>query len=288
MEYNLDIICEFYEDGIMMVYPLSPLSNPIQLEDITHITRTAINPIIAQIQPYFEQSGLDIPAFDSVESTQVEVRELTYQMIYKITNKINVKKIIGCLSSLFTIESKDYQKNIILRYKRVGNYNKRDSLDAFIIEKIDQGYKMDDIVVELVQQFSDMSEETARETIAKLQVELGITGTNKKRATKFNINPGFKTQMNVNSLDGTLHILIDGINNIHYLDIIPIYLEAIVYILQDKKNCGVDVDEIDSLCNAKKELTEVDFKMPAPAFVQDTDLSYLQDDVIEEDLFFFE
>ena len=33
-----------------------------------------------------------------------------------------------------------------MRYKRVSNYNKRDSQKAFIIEKIDQGYKFNEII----------------------------------------------------------------------------------------------------------------------------------------------
>lgn len=287
MESKLDIICEFFEDGTMTVYPLQPLEIPIESVNISDIVRAAINPLIAQIQPYFEQSGLEIALFDSIQSSQVEIKELSYQFLYKIMNKINVKKIVGCLSSLFTIESKDYQKNIVLRYKRVSNYNKRDSLDAFIIEKIDQGLKMDDIVVELIQQFQDMSETGAREAIAKLQTELGVTGTNKKRALKFNVNPGFQTLMNVNTLDSTLSVQVNGINNIRYLEVIPIYIDAIVHIMQDKSSCGVSEDYVDSLCNVKKEMKEVVFEELLPT---DDDLqAYLEDDEpIEADLFLFE
>ena len=82
-------------------------------------------------------------------AVNVEVRDMKFQTIYNITSPIDINKFGGCISSVFVVESANFKKGIQLRYKRVSNYNKRDSQEAFIIEKIDQGYKFDEIAEQL-------------------------------------------------------------------------------------------------------------------------------------------
>lgn len=263
IQYNnttLNIICEFYDDSSIIVYPFTVFETPVGLNNVDEIIKMAVNPLIEQIKPFFEQSGLEIPLFDTVQSPNVDVKEVTYQTIYKIKHEFNVKKKIGCISSVFTIESKDFQKNIVLRFKRVSNYNKRESQDAFIIEKIDQGYTKDDIEIELIQQFPDINEDDARELIANILSELGITGA---KALRPNINPGFQTLMDVNKVESSLTVTVNGINNIQYLKTIPIYVDSIVRIMQDIDSCGVDPAKVNKLCSGK-ELKDLVFKEVAP------------------------
>jgi hypothetical protein len=120
----------------------------------------------------------------------------------------------GCISSVFTIESNNLKKGIEMRYKRVSNFNKHDSQEAFVIEKQKQGYSIDEIVEQLRSNYDDLSEEDANEIIFKLINELQVTrGANKKRAIEIKINPGFKTVMTLNYIKSEISILVDNIND---------------------------------------------------------------------------
>ena len=101
--------CEFADNGSITVYPLSNFEQPITIDKnsfdkIDAILGLAMNPLIEQIKPFFEQSGLQIPLFKTVEADNVEVRDITYQMVYSIKKQINLKQYSGCLSSAFVVE----------------------------------------------------------------------------------------------------------------------------------------------------------------------------------------
>ena len=102
--------CEFADNGSITVFPLTNFDTPIpfdknSFDDIDTIIGLTVNPLIEQIKPFFEQSGLEIPLFMSIKSINIEIRELTYQTVYKIDNLIKVSDYIGCISSAFTIET---------------------------------------------------------------------------------------------------------------------------------------------------------------------------------------
>jgi hypothetical protein len=284
IQYNnmfFSVICEFYEDGSIIIYPFTNIEVPIDLNNIDIIIQSAVNPLIEQIKPFFEQSGLEIPLFVSVQNSNVEMREVQLQMVYEIHKKFNAKQIIGCLSSVFTIESKDFTKNILLRYKRVSNYNKTDSQEAFIIEKIDQGISVEEIIVELVQQFIELNKNDAKELIAKIVSEINMIGATKK---KNKINPGFQTLMNVNSALSTLKVTVNDINNIQYLNIIPVYIDSIVRIIQDIDSCGVELKIINNLCSGE-ELKDIEFKELKPEITEMEEMEEMEE--TPEDLYWF-
>lgn len=111
------IVCEFEDNGSITVFPLTEFETPIMLtqsqdpfNDINTIIDLSVNPLIEQIKPFFEQSGLEISLFNSIQSANVEIRDLSYQMVYSITKPIDITKYIGCVSSVFTIESSNLKK----------------------------------------------------------------------------------------------------------------------------------------------------------------------------------
>jgi maleate cis-trans isomerase len=108
------------------------------------IIDTVVNPLIEEIRPFFKSSGLELPSFTSITSSNIEIREMTYQIVYSVTKTIDLNNYMGCLSSIFTIESTNLVENInmkegaSMRFKRVSNFTLLDSQVAFIVEKISQ------------------------------------------------------------------------------------------------------------------------------------------------------
>ncbi len=258
--------CEFEENGNITVYPLIDFEQPILLvqgenmfANIDEIISLAVNPLIEQIKGFFEQSGLEIPLFKSLSHINVEIRDLKFKTVYNITKSMDINKFIGCISSVFTVESGDFKRGIQMRYKRVSNFSKLDSQEAFIIEKVDQGYKIDEIVAALLENYPELDEETATELIVKIRTELEvIRGANKKRLLMIKINPGFKTTFTANLITSELAIEVSGINNIYYLSVLSVYLDTIVRINQDINSSEVDASKIKELCS-QEEVEDIEF-----------------------------
>jgi hypothetical protein len=252
--------CEFNEDGSIMIYPLIEFEKPIiNFDKINNLIKLTINPLIEQIKSFFAQSGLEIKMFETIESPNIEVRSLTYQTKYYINKELLINKYKGCLSSIFVVESDNIKKGIQLRFKRVSNFSKQDSQQAFIIEKIDEGLKFNDIIEELKNNYENINDEIAIEMIAKTRDELEIIrGANKKRSLMIKINPGFKTNIKLEPITSEIVIRVEGINNIYYLKTIPIYIDSLIRITQDIKSTSIKSAYINKLCSGK-ELDDVEF-----------------------------
>jgi len=256
------LICEFEENGYITIYSLNDFDNAIRTDDnfeiINNIISLAANPIIDQIKPFFEQSGYKISNFHSISDNMIEIRELKYQTVYNISKKINIEQIKGCVSSIFNIESYNLSKGIEMRYKRVSNFNKHDSQEAFIIEKQKQKFSNEEIVEQLIVNYEDITEEKAYEIIDKLINELQVTrGANKKRAIEIKINPGFKTTITLNAVISEITITVDNINDLEYLYTIPMYLDSMIRITQDIKSTKYN-GNIEQMCSGK-EMEDIHF-----------------------------
>ena len=293
IEYN--IICEFEETGTITVYSLEPFVSPVLVNNysqnrfvnIDTIIDSAVNPLIEKIRPFFEQSGLELPVFKSITSSNIEIRELTYQTIYSITKPIDLKGMSGCLSSVFTVESDDLIQNInmkdgaSMRFKRVSNFTTLDSQVAFIIEKISKGFTQSEIVSDLIQQYQDMNDETANDVFAKTIRDLELVrGANKRRAIMVKINPGFKTVMLLNPITSEIKITMNGINNIWYLDTIPIYINSFIRITQDIDSTRVSSEDINRLCSgaAIEDVKIDDIVAQAEENVVENEVPLIQED----------
>ena len=253
--YNM--ACEFMENGTITVYPLEHFEAPVQkTEDIDTLIDLTVNPLIQQIRPFFEQSGLEIALFRSIQATNVEIRDLTWQTVYGISTPINLAKHMGCISSIFAIES-DTKKATQMRFKRVSNFNKRDSQDAFIIEKIEQGLNFEDIVAALMQNYEDVTDEHAAELVGKLRVELELTRGTRRLMIK--INPGFKTTLTLNPISSELMVTVNGINDIYYLNTIPVYIDSFIRITQDIKSTDYPTEKITKMCS-QQEIEDIEFE----------------------------
>jgi hypothetical protein len=284
---NYTFICEFEENGFINIYPLNEFDKVIFIDDnfekLNTMISMVVNPLIDQIKPFFEQSGYKLNSFVSILHSNIEIRDLKLQTVYSITKNIDMNKMHGCISSVFTMESNNLKKGIEMRYKRVSNFNKHDSQEAFVIEKQKQGYSVDEIVEQLRSNYDDLSEEDAYEIIYKLINELQVTrGANKKRAIEIKINPGFKTVMTLNSIKSEISILVDNINDLYYLYTIPIYLDSFIRITQDIHSTKLNTNIIQKLCSGK-ELEDITFEEiianPEQSFLEN-ELPTIENDAI--------
>jgi hypothetical protein len=247
--YTSFIICEFDEYGYITI--TSDFKNAISILEIDNIFREFINPLIVEIKNVLEQSGYKINKFHSLNDENVEVKQLTYESEIKLTKKLNIEAYKGCYSSVFINETNTFKNNsnISLRFKRVSNYSKFTSQEAFVMEKKEQGFSAQEIIEELLDNFADdldrnQAEELVRKLVNEIEVERGV----RKTDIKIKNSPGFKTTIVLDKGSGIITITTENINNINYLYTLPIYLDTIVRLTQDKLPASYDKTKIKKIC----------------------------------------
>uniref|UniRef100_A0A6C0KVK2 Uncharacterized protein n=1 Tax=viral metagenome TaxID=1070528 RepID=A0A6C0KVK2_9ZZZZ len=249
----INIICEFEENGNINVS--SDFDNLMKISEIDDLFIKAVNPIIETISNYLQQSGYLLSLFKGVNDSSTIISYLNYQSIIEIDKVVKIKPFIGCISSAFIVESDNFKKGIEMRYKRVSNFNKTTSQEAYIIEKQKQKVSERDIIGGLVENY-DMSQSEALQLFARLASELQVERGTRGSDIKIKINPGFKILMQVIHGTSNLKIDIENINDIFYLDTIPVFIDSLIRLTQDPNSTGVPLKTIKLLCS-KGEKSEV-------------------------------
>jgi len=246
------VICEFDENGFITLS--SEFQTVVSRKEIDEIFRESINPIIQEIKNLLEQSGYKLNKFTSLIDDNVEVKQLTYESNIRITKPFNLEKFRGCISSIFSNESSKVGSDILLRFKRVSNFNKVTSQEAFILEKAEQGFRGAEIIEALLENFpEDLDRNAATDLVRKIANEIQVERGVRKTDIKIKENPGFKTSITLNQTTGIITIVVENINNIHYLETIPIYLDSIVRLTQDKKSTRYPIKDIDNFCSREEQ-----------------------------------
>ena len=253
------LVCEFDENGYITV--TSEFNTIINENEIDEYFKKKINPVIEEIKNFLEQNGYKIRSFNSLYDDNIEVRQITYESQIKINKRFNLDTYKSCLSTIFINESSEYKSGINLRFKRVSNFNKVTSQEAFILEKQEQGYRGIEIVDALLENFpDDLNKESALELVRKIANEVQVERGVRKSEIKIKSNPGFKTVINLDEKTNVITIVVENINDIYYLLTIPIYLDTMVRLTQDKNSTNFPISEINRLCSIKsKDTSRVEF-----------------------------
>ena len=265
---ELVLNCEFDEEGYITMS--GEFNKLVDVSQIDEIFKSSINPIIQEIKSVLEQSGYKLNLFNSLNDENVEIKQMTYESQITITKAFDIQNYKGCISSVFINETNRLKPDKInLRFKRVSNFSKFNSQEAFILEKAEQGLRGSDIIQALLENFpDDLNEQQAREFVAKVANELEVERGVRKSDIKIRENPGFKTEIVLDLETAILKITTENINNINYLFTLPIYLDTMVRITQDKNSTNYSVSEIKRICSLE-ESSEVSI----PDIISSTELS---------------
>ena len=272
-------ICEFDQYGFVTI--ICELEKVMDESQINILFKNNINPIIEEISNFLEQSGYKIALFEDIKSDNIEIKQLTYESNIKIKQSINLEAYKGCVSSIFNNESSSFKKDIHLRFKRVSNFNKVTSQEAFIMEKSVQGFRGDEIIDALLENFQDdLNRNQAEELVQKVANEIQLERGVKKIDIKIKDNPGFKTTIQLEQKTGVITIRVENINDIYYLNTIPIYLDSIVRITQAKNTTKYPVKKINEFCSSKEKNEIKIFDIISPV---ESQLSELEIPSIDEE-----
>ena len=245
------LVCEIEENGDVGIF--CEFNKTQSISQIDELFLATINPVIREVKNFLQQSGYSVELFKSLSEENIEIKQMNYESNLQIKKPIEIDSIQGCLSSIFILESKNLKTGIEMRFKRVSNFSKTTSQEAFVIEKQKQKYTSEEIIGSLMEKYG-MKKIDAAELVAKLANELQLERNVKKKA-EIKINPGFKTTIHLDSVKGNIKILVENINDISYLNTVPIYLDSFIRLTQNKLSTKVSKTEMDRLCS--KEIKEV-------------------------------
>jgi hypothetical protein len=243
------IVCEFDENGYITIS--CDFDTIVSENEIDALFRDSINPIISEIKNLLQQSGYNLKLFNSLYDDNIEIKQLNYVSQIKISKPVELDAYKGCVSSVFNNESSEFKSGIHLRFKRVSNFSKVSSQEAFILEKSGEGYRGSEIIDALLANYPDdltraQAEDLVRKVANEIQVERGV----RKTDIKIKNNPGFKTTITLEQKIGVITITVENINDVHYLRTIPVYLDTIIRLTQNKTSTNYPVKEIDRLCSS--------------------------------------
>ena len=273
-----NLICEFNDNGyITVTSKFDAIVSEAEIDDLIDAT---INPIIDEIKGLLEQSGYKLNRFKSLSESNVEIKQLTYELSIELTKKFEIESFKGCISSVFINESSDFKTGIHLRFRRVSNFNKVTSQEAFIIERSRQGATGNDIVDALVDNYKDdITREEAVQMVVKIANELKVERGMRKTDINIKDNPGFSTVILLDPQTSIVTITVENINDIHYLQTIPIYLDSIIRMTQDINSTSYETSKIHKLCSSE-EITDFeidDIISPNESSASDYDSEQIDD-----------
>ena len=294
-EFIIPIKCEFDNKG--SVFISFELNYPMNDDQVSNIIIESVNPVINEVSIFLSQNDYSINQLDrntGIYSTNVLIREIKYKAFLKLPSKFQFNTIydnMKCISSIFNIIKFQKDEFIIMRYKRVSNYNEAEGREAYIMEQFSKSSYRQDVIAGLMENFQiDQSE--ALRNVADFLDKMQLSEVNQKGRIKINTHPGFMTTITQSKIMSDVKkynyiIEVENIDNINYLDNIEIMINSFIRLLMYKPsnpNTNVPTDVINRLCKAplesfKKQLEIKEVK----EFVVHGDKSVLTDNPVSSE-----
>ena len=287
---KINSILELDSDG--NIYVSINLPQPQSLIDCENLIKVLINPVLTKIKEFIEQSGYQIDMFEKLSNKNIEIVDIKYNQLISINKNIHLSKYIGCVSNCFNIIEDNLKKGIIMRYKKVSNFNIMSSQQALIIELVNKGYPRTEVITSLTHNFNierSEAEEVYIRFINEVEVERGLY---ENKRLKIRDNPGFLTTIKIDNFTSNIIVEVSNIDNVLYLETIPKMLYSIISLTQNTYNQDYKKD-VGKICKKKvKEATVIaDIVAPAEQQFQTNqktkindlqDLAFIGDDDEEE------
>jgi hypothetical protein len=256
---DMEIFLDFEFNGNLRVR--SSFSKPISVNDMETIIYNSINPIIISVNKFLEKSGYKIATFQNIKDENIEVINLNYESSINADKKINLKKYIGCLTSIFDITdtSLDVSKGILLQFIRVDNYRKMDAISTMITEVFRKTNSKEDILNALIINYQFNRDEALRQVVKYFNDHTRIHGQYVNKQMDIVDNPGFPISIKKSPFDNKITIRINQINSIFFIDILHVYFDTILRLSQEPEGIHEELlNKMNALCGSggKKQAVE--------------------------------
>ena len=160
---DIPIIVEFNSNAT--IYVKLQLNESKDLIFIQQMIKEIVNPLIDILQTNIEQSGYTLNYFDNILSNNIEIININYYANIEILKNIDLNSIKSCISNIFNIIKYKLNEGIVMRYKRVSNYNEMNAIDSNIVELLKREFNEQEIINNLIDNYK-LSQEDAKLKLA--------------------------------------------------------------------------------------------------------------------------
>lgn len=255
---NIYTLCEFLENGNIEVKV--EIKELMEIEPLVAFLKEKINGLLLkQIKLYLEQSGYNYLTFDSLELENIEINNLDYSYVLKNDDDFDLKKYVGCLSTVFNVYSNKIKKKddvLKLMYKRISSFQEMTSINAFITISRNNNKGLIEILDDLKNNF-DLDDETASYHYQNWQQEVNLKlDTYENKKIDVESNPGFEIEIKRELMGKSSDIFqstivnVKNITDTKYLQHINVYLSSLFKIMFDTDS----VSELTKLCKSKTQI----------------------------------
>ena len=258
-----EIYIDFLETGNIRVY--GDLNRPVLQEELNEYIRSAVNPVIDNINEFLQKSGYKLRVFENLYEDHIQVLNMKYVARMAISEELNnLQKYIKCLSSLFVIYQPNISKVAKMVFKRVENFKEMDAKTIFIQSL----YKKTDNAELIIKGIMDNFQITLEEATKVFGKYLETVAAQQDLGEEVIDVPGFQTLIYNDKEENHIVIEVDNIVNIEYIKILHMYIDSFLRITQHPTTTDVDKTDIDGICKSAA-------KMKA-----DVDKSHIQNQVV--------
>jgi hypothetical protein len=280
--YN--VICEFFANGSIAIK--TDFSNAVDIAKLNKVLYLSVNNVINQVRDYISQNGYSMDNFERITQPRLEIVNINYVMHIPVDLPFHLKKISGCVSPIFSVVEDNIKKGIVMRFKRVANYNEMNSQDAFIVDKINVNTQEDEIIQGLALNFN-LPAEKAREKYAEFITSVQVvTNAFNNKKVKVKNNPGFLVTIIKEQFSNMHLITINGIDHINYLDTIPIYIDALLRLTHFPTKTSVSIARINKQCKVasakSKQVIEDIVAVSEKPYFENKKLIIVDEELVEE------
>ena len=245
---QIDFVLVFNKEGNIRID--AKLTRALLKADMDTFIRDKIAPILSFLQSSLEFVGITIPIWKSMGDSFVEVLNIEYisEVVIQDMNSMNGIRNL-CIDPIIdvypTIEGAGIESGYNMLFKRVENFKKMNGQNRLLTHMIQHKMKESDIIEELKKKYQ-MSVEDA---IARIENYISDNQYEQIRG-KIIDNPGFEIEMKLIRSYNDIRVLfeVSSINSFLYLDILSIYIDSIIRILQYPETTGFDLQQIRDTC----------------------------------------
>jgi len=246
---NFELFVDMDYNGNVTVRGDSP--EPVSLETLNTIFKDFIEPFINEINSFLQQSGYKLTIHSSLDHETVEIVKMKYKCEVVTPKSFELKKYIGCLTSIFEITESNIRKGASLRFKRVDNYRKMNAIQSMITEVFNRTNDEVAVINTLIANYNLSNDEATAEFVKYLNEHNRIQGKYVNKSVDIVDNPGFPTLMKLNMEN--LVVEIENIQSTEYIELLNLYIDSFLQITQIPEKLKISPEIIQELCLRQKE-----------------------------------
>ena len=225
---NIELFVELDSRGKINIKMENP--TPLSYQKLNNILNLSLNPMIREINNFLNQSGYSLPLFiDLNNSSNVEFENMKYNANIHINKSFSLLENIPCITQLFDVANGSIVKGeeISMRFKRVELYQKMDAQNLLITQILQHTQNYQEVIDQLMKNDNKLTHEAA------LLILYNYNSEQKQVHGKIILQkPGFPVTMKYQYMEKVLHITMQEIVNIQYLEVMEMYIDSILRITQ--------------------------------------------------------